>query len=256
MKEPVLNVEWLESGAIWDVELAGVKGNVLDSALVTALTELFEEGSRNTELKAVVLRGRGGHFSFGASVPEHLPEEVGSMLPRFHRLFRTIDQSAVVCLAAVRGQCLGGGLELASFCHRVFAAPDAKLGQPEIALGVFAPVASLLLPERIGRAAAEDLCLTGRILSAEEALRLGLVHVVAEDPEAAALDYAREHFLKHSASSLRHATRAVRLGLSWRLREDLPQLERSYLESLMATEDAAEGIQAFIDKRAPTWRNH
>lgn len=255
MTDPVLNVEWLESGAIWDVELGGSKGNVLDAPLVTALTELFEEAAPNPELKAVVLRGRGDHFSFGASVQEHLPEQIQSMLPRFHRLFRTIDQSSVMCLAAVRGQCLGGGLELASFCHRLFATPDARLGQPEIALGVFAPLASLILPERIGRAAAEDLCLTGRVVSGEEALALGLVDALAPDPEAAALHYAREHLLKHSASSLRHATRAVRLGLSWRLREDLPQLERAYLEQLMGTEDAVEGLRAFLDRRRPSWRN-
>ncbi len=250
-----LSVERAEAGAYWDVELSGSKGNVLDSALIDALAAVFEEATSARELKAICLRGRGKDFSFGASVKEHRPQEVADMLPRFHRLFRTMDASAVVSLAAVRGQCLGGGLELASFCHRVFAAPDAKLGQPEIVLGVFAPVASLMLPERIGRANTEDLCLTGRIVGATEAAEMGLVDVVTEEPEKAALAYAREHLLPRSASSLRHAVRALRLPLSKRLEGELARLERLYLGELMGTEDAAEGIQAFLEKRAPVWRN-
>jgi cyclohexa-1,5-dienecarbonyl-CoA hydratase len=250
-----LHVERLEAGAYWDVELSGSKGNVLDSALIDALISIFEKAASTPEVKAICLRGRGKDFSFGASVREHLLEEVGRMLPRFHQLFRAMDASTVVALAAVRGQCLGGGLELASFCHRVFAASDAKLGQPEIVLGVFAPVASLVLPERIGRANAEDLCLTGRIVGASEAAEMGLVDVVTEEPEKAALAYAREHLLPRSASSLRHAVRALRLPLSRRLEGELARLERLYLEELMGTEDAAEGIQAFLEKRAPVWRN-
>jgi len=250
-----LHLERLEAGAYWDVELCGSKGNVLDSALIDALISIFEEAASTPEVKAICLRGRGKDFSFGASVREHLPEEVGGMLPRFHRLFRAMDAGSVPSLAAVRGQCLGGGLELASFCHRVFAAPDARLGQPEIVLGVFAPVASLVLPERIGRANAEDLCLTGRIVGASEAAEMGLVDVVTEEPEKAALEYAKEHLLPRSASSLRYAVRALRLPLSRRLEGELARLERLYLEDLMGTEDAVEGIQAFLEKRPPVWRN-
>jgi len=250
-----LAVECLEGGGYWDVELCNSKGNVLDSALIDSLIGVFEEATSAPEVKAVCLRGRGKDFSFGASVREHLPDSVGGMLPRFHRLFRAMDTSSVPTLAVVRGQCLGGGLELASFCHRVFAAPDAKLGQPEIVLGVFAPVASLMLPERIGRANAEDLCLTGRIIGASEAAEMGLVDVVAEKPEEAALEYARKYLLPRSASSLRHAVRALRLPVSRRLEEELARLEGLYLEELMGTEDAVEGIQAFLEKRPPEWRN-
>jgi cyclohexa-1,5-dienecarbonyl-CoA hydratase len=245
----------LEGGAYWEVELSGSRGNLLDSGLIDRLIAAFEEAASTRDLKAICLRGRGGDFSYGASVREHLPEEVGRMLPRFHRLFRAMDASTVFTLAAVRGQCLGGGLELASFCHRIFAAPDAMLGQPEIALGVFAPLASLLLPERVGRANAEELCLTGRILGAPEALEMGLLDAVTEEPERKALEWARTHLLPRSASSLRHAVRAIRLPLSRRLEGELAHLESLYLDELMATEDAAEGIQAFLDKRPPSWRN-
>ena len=249
----MLRVERLHDGALWDVTLGDGKGNILDASLIDALTEVFVEARETRTLRAVCLRGQGKNFSFGASVEEHLPEQVGAMLPRFHRLFHAMLDSRVVCLAAVRGQCLGGGLELAMFCHRVFASPDAKFGQPEIVLGVLAPVASLFLSERVGRATAEDLCLSGRTISSEEALSVGLVDVLDDAPDDAARAYAREYLLRHSASSLRFAVLAARYDLKKRLDNELPEIERLYLEELMRTADAREGIRAFIDKRAPQW---
>ena len=250
-----IRVERLEDGALWDVELGGGKGNILDAQLIDALAELFRDAADTKALRAVCLRGQGRHFSFGASVEEHLPDEVGVMLARFHGLFSTMLESAVVCLAAVRGQCLGGGLELAAFCHRIFASPDAKFGQPEIVLGVFAPMGSILLSERLGSSGAEDLCLSGRSISARDAYRIGLADVIDENPEKAALAYAREHLVPRSASSLRFAVRAARLGLSKRLDSELPEMERLYLDELMASSDAEEGLRAFLDKRSPDWRN-
>lgn len=251
----LVRVDALEKGAIWRVTLSGGKGNVLDAGMMKILTEIFQGATSTRDLKAVCLEGEGPHFSFGASVPEHLPEHVEKMLRAFHRLFDAMLDSDVVLLAAVRGQCLGGGLELASFCHRVFASPDARLGQPEIVLGVFPPVASVILAERMGRARAEDLCLTGRVIGAEEALRTGLVDEIAEDPSAAALAYARAHFLSRSASSLRFAVWAARHGFGERLRHELRALEQAYLEELMATHDAVEGLRAFMEKRSPKWEN-
>jgi cyclohexa-1,5-dienecarbonyl-CoA hydratase len=253
----VLAVDRLDGGAYWEVRLSGSK-NVLNAPMVQALTRLFERAAADRDVKALALLGEDRHFSFGASVPEHLPEAVSEMLPRFHSLFRTMAASSVPCLAAIRGQCLGGGLELAMFCHRVFAAPDSRLGQPEITLGVFAPVASLLLEQRIGRANAEDLCLTGRVVGAAEALRMGLVDVVTDEPERSARDYFREYLSPKSASSLRFAVKACRHRVERLLVEDLPAIERLYLDGsdgLMATSDAAEGIRAFVDKRPPAWRN-
>jgi cyclohexa-1,5-dienecarbonyl-CoA hydratase len=250
-----VHVERHADGALWHVVMGTSKGNVLDATLTAALTGVFREAAGAPGTKAVVLEGQGGHFSFGASVEEHLPERVAGMLSAFHGLFRTIAAGGLPVLAAVRGACLGGGLELASFCQRVFAAPGARLGQPEILLGVFAPVASLILAERVGRAHAEDLCLTGRTLGAEEALRMGLVDALAEEPAEAAMAWAREHLLPLSAASLRHAVRAVRLGLNARLASDLAQLESLYLGELMRCADALEGLHAFLEKRKPQWRN-
>jgi cyclohexa-1,5-dienecarbonyl-CoA hydratase len=250
-----VRAEAIEEGALWRVVLTGSKGNIIDTALCVALAEVYRDAALARGLKGVLLEGDGPSFSYGASIAEHLPEAVGAMLHAFHGLFATMLESAVVTLGVVRGRCLGGGLELASFCHRVFASPDATFGQPEIVLGVFAPLASMFLRERTGRGPAEDLCLSGRTLAAREALHVGLVDVVADDPFQAALAYAREHFLPRSAASLRHAVRAVRGDLRARFASDIAALERLYLEELMRTSDAEEGIRAFLEKRAPRWRN-
>ena len=242
-----------DEGRIWRLVLDAPKANVIDAAMTAELTRLFREATAEPALKAVVLEGEGAHFSFGASVEEHLPQHVAAMLRGFHDLFRAMAAAAVPVVAVVRGQCLGGGLELAAFAHRVFAAPDAKLGQPEIRLGVLAPAASVILPERVGRAVAEDLCLTGRIVGAPEALALGLVDGVSDDPRAAALAWIRDGLLPHSAASLRRAVRAVRWGLDRKLHEDLDAIEGLYLEDLMTTADATEGIRAFLEKRRPVW---
>jgi cyclohexa-1,5-dienecarbonyl-CoA hydratase len=243
-------------GAFWRVTFGASKGNIINRAMIADLSGMFASARATASLKAICLEGAGAHFSFGASIQEHLPDQVRTMLAELRQLVLDLMDSHVIVLAAVKGQCLGGGLELASVCHRVFASADAKFGQPEIALGVFAPIASIILPERIGRAHGEDLCLTGRIVPAAEAKTMGLVdEVVENDPGDAALAWAREHFGARSASSLRMAVKAVRADLAARVREELPRLEAMYLDELMASHDANEGLRAFLEKRAPAWRH-
>jgi len=250
-----IRTERLENGAIWRVSLATPKANILDMEKIDALTNLFTHANSDHDLKAVVLEAEGEHFSFGASVTEHLPGKYEEMIPAFGNLFRWMIEAPVVTLAAVRGQCLGGGLELVSMCHRVFAASSARMGQPEIVLGVLAPVASVVLPERVGRRHAEDLCLTGRVIDAAEAHGMGLVDEIVEDPAAAAMEWVRRHLLSRSASSLRLAVRAARAGWADAFRLRLAEAERIYLEELMGTRDAVEGLQAFLERREPVWRN-
>lgn len=251
----LVQVDSLDGGAFWRVAFGAAKGNILDRATMRALAAVFREARTVRMLKAVCLEGAGSDFSYGASVQEHLPGEVPAMLADFRGLVLDIMDSGVIVAAAVRGQCLGGGLELAGVCHRVFASADARLGQPEIALGVFAPLASIVLPARIGRAHGEDLCLTGRVISAAEARTMGLVDEIAADPAEAALAWARAHFAGRSASSLRLAVRAVRADLASRIRTELPALEALYVNELMTTADAVEGLTAFLDKRRPAWRD-
>jgi cyclohexa-1,5-dienecarbonyl-CoA hydratase len=251
----VVRVERMDDGALWRVVLNTPRANILDHEKTVALTQLINDARADARVKAIILDGEGPNFSFGASVQEHLPESCGAMLAAFHGMFRTMLDASVVTLAVVRGNCLGGGLELAAFCHRVFAAGDARLGQPEIALGLFAPVASVILCERMGRGGAEDLLLSGRTVDAAEALRLGLVDEVNPNPLEAALSYARTNLVPRSASSLRWAVRAARLGFAERLTAELARLETMYLQDLMHTADANEGLRAFLEKRAPAWRN-
>lgn len=250
---------WRErDGRLLRVRLARPKANVLDAEMVAALDEAFAAATRPAQepaLRGVLLDAEGSHFSFGASVEEHLPPKAAAMLRGFHALLLRMLELPLPLLVAVKGQCLGGGLEVASAGSLIFAGRDAKLGQPEIVLGVFAPAASCLLPERIGPAAAEDLLLSGRSVDASEALRLGLVSVVADDPEAAALAWFDEHLAKKSASSLAFAVTAARAALVERVRTRLAALEDLYLSGLMATRDAVEGLTAFLEKRPARWED-
>jgi cyclohexa-1,5-dienecarbonyl-CoA hydratase len=250
-----VRVETAERGTVLRVRLAAGKGNVLDSAAAAALSDAFEQAARAPALKMILLEAEGPHFSFGASVVEHLPDRAPGMLRGLHALLAAIVECPVLVAAAVRGQCLGGGLEVVSLAQRIFAAPDARLGQPEIVLGVFAPAASVGLASRVGRARAEDLCLTGRIVPADEAHAIGLVDEIAADPEEAALAWARTHLLPRSASSLRFAVRAARIPYARRYLADLDEAERLYVGGLRRTHDGVEGLNAFLEKRAPVWRD-
>jgi cyclohexa-1,5-dienecarbonyl-CoA hydratase len=246
---------WFERGGrLLRLRLDRPKANILDAALVGAIDEALVQHGNAAEVCGILIDASGGHFSFGASIEEHLPDQCAAMLASFHGLVLRIFGSPVPILVAVRGQCLGGGLELASAGHLIFAAADAKFGQPEIQIGVFAPAASCLLPERIGLAAAEDLLLSGRSISAQEAFRIGLLTEVADDPEAAALSYFDRHLAPKSATSLRFATRAVRYGTVERVSAKLAAIETLYLKELMATQDAVEGLQAFLEKRPARWK--
>jgi len=252
----LVHVTVIDDGAFWRVTFGGSTGNVLDRHLMAALARTIADARGARDLKAVLLEGRGGHFSYGASVQEHMPEHVRDMLTTFRHLILDILDCHVPIVAVVNGQCLGGGLELAVTSHRIVASAGATFGQPEIALGVFAPIASILLPERIGRARAEDLCLTGRAIGAAEAQQMGLIDdVVDGDPFEPSLAWVRAHFAGRSASSLRLAVAAIRVELSARVRTELPRLEAMYLRDLMSTQDAMEGVTAFLEKRPPAWKN-
>ena len=245
---------WFErDGTLLRLRLDRPKANVLDAATISALDAALVEHGAKPGLLGILIDATGPHFSFGASVEEHLPAQCAEMLSGFHRLILRVLGSPVPVLMAVRGQCLGGGLELVSAGHLIFASPDARLGQPEIQIGVFAPAASCLLPERIGLAAAEDMLISGRSVTAEEAFRMGLITEVAADPEAAALDYFDKHLAPKSASSLRFAVRAARGELVQRVTARLAEVERLYLNELMSTRDAVEGLEAFLAKRPAQW---
>lgn len=230
-------------------------GNIVTAEMVGALRAALESNAQNHRLKVITIEGAGGDFSFGASIPEHAPDQIGGVLPDMHALIYDLLDAPAVTAAVVRGRCLGGGFELALACDFILCADDAVFGLPEIAIGVFPPAGSALLPFRAGTARAAHAALTGEPRGAAEWERAGLVQVLGPPSAlAGAVEtwYAR-HFARRSAAALRHAAAAVRLGLATHVREVLPQLERLYLDEVMRTQDAAEGIAAFLDKRQPQW---
>ncbi len=247
---------WFEAeGRFLRLRLSRPKANIIDAAMIAALDGALNEHLGNGSLGAVLLDAEGPHFSFGASVAEHLPAQCASMLRGIHALILRLVESPVPVLVAVRGQCLGGGLEVALAGHLMFVAPDATLGQPEMKLGVFAPAASCLLPELVGLQRAVDLLLSGRNVTGADAVAMGMAHTAAADPERAALAYFDEHLKPKSASSLRYAVKAARYDYAARVRAKIVTVEQMYLDGLMKTHDAVEGLDAFLGKRTAQWEH-
>lgn len=248
--------DWLDlDGAVLRLRLARPKANIVDAEMIAALHGALVAYAAKPGLRAVLLDHEGPHFSFGASVEEHLPARCAQMLASLHELIIAMVEFPVPILVAVRGQCLGGGLEVALAGHWIYAAPDALFGQPEMKLGVFAPAASVLLPYRMHLPMAEDLLYSGRSIGAAAAHACGLVHTVADDPQAAALGWFHEHLLGKSAAALACATAAARGAMQRDVRQRLAEVERLYLDQLMATRDANEGLAAFLAKRKPQWEH-
>lgn len=250
-----IKCEHLHDEQILSLTLNAPKSNVLDAEMMTELMQAVRENGQKPFVKALVFQGEGGHFSFGASVPEHRKEFVAEMLANFHRLFRVLIESGKPMFALVRGQCLGGGLELAAFCHWIFASTDAMFGQPEIKLALFPPVASLILPHRVGQTAADDLVLSGRSISALEAKEIGLAHSVSDHPGKELTAYLCEHILPKSAAALQFSVKSSRFEMHRAFLENIDAVEKMYIQDLMNTEDANEGILAFLEKRKAVWEN-
>jgi len=247
---------WLEAeGRLLRLRLNRPKANLIDAAMIAALDAALAEHLANAHLGAVLLDAEGPNFSYGASVEEHLPGQCAAMLADLHRLVLRMVESPLAILVAARGQCLGGGLEVALAGHLMFVAPDATLGQPEMKLGVFAPAASCLLPELIGPMRAFDLLVSGRSLTGAQAAAMGVAYEAAADPEGAALRYFEEHLKPKSASSLRHAIYAARCDYAARVKAKIAAVERLYLDKLMNTRDAVEGLEAFLAKRPAKWEH-
>ena len=173
-------------------------------------------------------------------------------------MFLKIIDLGIPTMAKVSGQCLGGGMELALVCNFIFADKTAILAQPEIVLGVFPPPASIMLPLKIGNARAEEILLTGRNIKADEGERIGLLNRVYEDKEGlntGAEEWISKHIIPKSASSLKYGVKSARATFNYIMMNKLPMLENMYVNQLMETKDANEGINSFLEKRKPVWEN-
>ena len=206
------------------------------------------------ERSILVIQAEGRAFSVGVEVKDHVPEKVPEMLGVFHSVFRQLARADCVTIAAVQGHCLGGGMELATFCDFVVAEETASFGQPEIKLGCFPPVAMVTFPTLAGPRAAMDLILTGRTIKAPQAQAMGFVSRTAPEGELEkAVDQLVRELSALSPAALRHTRHGLRQRIGTDFESQLAAMERLYLDGLMKTEDAHEGIQAFLEKRAPVW---
>lgn len=230
--------------------------NVLTIAMNREIERALDEAAADRRLKAVVLRAEGRAFCAGVDVADHTPERVDEMILGFGRLFSALRAFPIPTIALAHGAALGGGTELALGCDLTLAGESARFGQPEIRLGVFPPIAAAYFPRLIGYQQAARLIFTGETITAEEARRLGLITEVVPDAELGArLDSLLTQLRGMSAAALRLAKRALLEGAGHGAARALAAIETLYLTDLMATADAREGIQSFMEKRQPAWRD-
>ncbi|MBI5609510.1 MAG: enoyl-CoA hydratase/isomerase family protein [Deltaproteobacteria bacterium] len=257
----LVQAEILEGGKLLWLTLTAGKGNVLSMAVLEALGAELESHRQDQHLRAVVLQGGGGHFSFGASVEEHQKDQAAAMLATFHKSLRAVASFPVPVVALVQGKCLGGAFELALVCHLVLATPNAHFACPEIKLGVLPPVLAALGPARLGGAWTEKLVLTGGDLplSAAESTGFATILPQTDDVRATALQWLQGHLLGLSAHSLRVATGLVRHSCACDQQGGLGAIldlaEKTYVQGLIPSHDGNEGIAAFLERRAPNWQD-
>ncbi len=228
--------------------------NILTRAMMAELREVLGGVGEDPSVRVVVLLAAGKHFSAGADVGEHLPPTHERMIPEFLATVQALLDCPVPVVAGVRGRCLGGGFELAQAADLIVAGEGTEFGQPEIVLGVLPPAACVLLPMLTAPSAAAELVLTGDPVSAAAAERMGLVRRVVPDAavDATALEIGAR-LARHSRAALVMAKRALRAAPRGPVAQAMAEARRIYLDELMATRDAVEGLRAFLDKREPVW---
>jgi cyclohexa-1,5-dienecarbonyl-CoA hydratase len=226
--------------------------NVIDIRMMEELRAALEQIDIRPEISVVVLAGTEQAFSSGVDVAAHTPDKIRGMLVDFHSVIRSVVSASKLTIASVRRHCLGGGAELALVCDIVYASPDSVWGFPEIKLGCYAPVASVALSAIVGQKLAAELLLTNRTLSGEEALAAGLVNALADDPETLVADCV-QRVSQLSPAALRLAKKAFYAWDAIHFDKGLMRAEQIYLDELMHTADAQEGVAAFMERRRPQW---
>ena len=245
------------NGAWRRIVLGGRRGNLLSLELIRELGRALHALESERGVKWLTIEGRGGEFSYGARIEEHTPELMATVLPETHRIIRRLLAFPICTAALVEGRCLGGGFELALGCDDIIATESATFGLPEIRLAAFPPAAAALLPLRVGASRAARAIVTGQNQGAQYWHDAGLLSMVASQARLleAAASWFDAQIAPHSAIALSHAVTASRLTLRAQAEPALDRAERDYLGGLLKTADAVEGVQAWLEKRTPNWRN-
>jgi cyclohexa-1,5-dienecarbonyl-CoA hydratase len=237
------------------IKLISAPLNVIDLRIAHELHGALIELEANSDISVILFEGDARPFSAGVDIKAHLPEQIHEMLTSFHAVIRAIVASRKVTIAVVRGACLGGGAELAAVCDMVYTARDATWGFPEIKLGCYPPVATVALASLIGQKRAAELILTGRQFSGDEAAAMGLANrSVGTEELDSVVERTLDDLRQLSPVALAHAKKAIYGWDAIHFDKGLARAEKIYLDELVSTADAREGIIAFLEKRAPKWR--
>jgi cyclohexa-1,5-dienecarbonyl-CoA hydratase len=229
--------------------------NVIDFQMMDELLAALQQLEQRREVSVVILSGGERGFSAGVDVAVHTPDKIQTMFQKFHGLIGALVKFPKITIAEVHGVCLGGGAELAMVCDMAYTTEKAKWGFPEITLGCYPPVACTALAALVGQKRAADLVFTGRTFSGEEAAQWGLANEAhSEGGLKQAIDSTVEHLLKLSPAALAVAKKAFYAWDSMHLDKGMARAEKIYVEELMQTEDAKEGITAWMQKRKPVWK--
>ena len=242
-------------GPVYSIQLNKPPLNILDVVMIGEIQEALKEAETDASLRVIVFRSAGAKaFCAGVSIQDHTPDRIPERIPKFHGIFRLMAKTDKVIVGVVQGHCLGGGFELATMCDLVVAAENAQFGQPEIKLGQLPPVGIVLLPYLIGYRKAAELLFTGNNVSAREALELGLVNRLAPpDQLASCADQLLQELTAQSGTALRLTKNVLRRVAGLDFERALQETETFFLEDMATTDDAKEGIFAFLEKRAPQW---
>jgi len=228
--------------------------NIIDIPMMEEFAQVLGEIEARADVSIIVLSGEGRAFSAGVDVGAHTPDKIEAMLRKFHAVVRALISSKKVTIAAVHGYCLGGGAELAVVCDIAYTSCSAQWAFPEIKLGCYPPVACATLAALVGQKRATELILTGRTISGTEAAQIGLANRAVPDEDLnSAIDQTLHELRELSPAALPVAKKAIYAWDAMHFDKGLARAEKIYLEELMKTTDAREGISAFIEKRKPKW---
>jgi cyclohexa-1,5-dienecarbonyl-CoA hydratase len=245
-----------EKNMIGKITFNNLPLNILNIKMMKEINQALNE-FKDKNLKALILDSNGKAFSAGVDVSDHTKDKVADMIKVFHEIFSNLNSFDVPTIALVNGAALGGGCEVATFCDIVIASEKSKFGQPEIKVGVFPPIAAAIFPKIMGYKKALELILTGDVIGANEAKDYGLVnHVIpVENFDEEAEKIINEKLASNSAIVLKLTKRAFIEGVANNYSDSIKKIEDIYLNKLMKTDDANEGLAAFLEKRQPVWKN-